>query len=420
MRRAWAAVPGLVLCALAESAGAQFWAVGQLDGERLRCLDQAPAAHVVLMACGRECGPIPWQLDERDAHGRLALDRGPEPSFDDPPDRIDSNDEILWMGEDAGRRMRVEERPVGAICAVEIEQVRLGDGGTHWLYAFVLNQEAPRSGEAYVSYDASRDVISGARVSLGFGGPTPQYLAIHRSAASQSDGNLLDRLKVRVSARFLGLIPVGRDEGHLTTELVAWRAGPIRVIRRQRQWAYVGFGLRSPTFGSDTQFYRDFAELPVTLRLNFPPTYFFRGIEVRAALDFRDLRGWELWAEGLSKPVVIGSATKNDIEQLNAINGEWFALAGPEITLVQTLGVSRSLDSLSRTLYYRETADAEEPEAIAGEMPAVGYRLVDWNGVGSGRHAFWSTNYALPPGYDLHRFLRERAAALQVESRQIE
>jgi len=397
------------------TADAPFWEVASITGETLGCLVGAPSDRVALFACQDACAPIPWQLDERDAQGRLALDQGPAPSADDPPGVIDGNDEVRWMAADSGRPMRRDEAPPDARCGVELALRHTEDAAGGWAYAFVLPSTAPRSPTRYVRYDPDRDVISGTRVSLGFRGATPQYLGL-RSGEDGVERSVLDRLKVRAFARFLGLIPMRRNEDDLESGFVAWRAGPIRVIRRQRQRIRLGWGIRSPAFGTDTSFYRDFAELPVTLRLNFPPTYFFGGIEIRAALDFRDLRGWQLLAPGLREPLVVGSMRPQDVERLNALPGDWFALIGSNVQLVQVLGSSPSLATVDRRLFYREQTAPDRPEAERGEMPGVGHRLTRWEHVGSGAHWFSATCYALPAEYDLQQFLRERARPVTIEA----
>lgn len=390
----------------AAAADAPFWQSAVLTGGALSCLARKPAANTVVVACrDAACRPIPWQLDERDAEGRLCLDQGQEPNRDDPEGIIDENDEILWMAEDAGRRMRPEEIPAALVCGVEVSQ-RFGAADEGWVYVFVEPEAAPRSTQAYVQYDPQTDIVTGARVGLGFGGPTPEYFAL-RPPQDRPWVNLLDRLKVRASARFFGIIPLGRDEGDLRTELVAWKAGPIRVIRRQRQWVVLGWGLRTPIFRTDTLFYRDYAYLPVHLRLNFPPTYFFRGIKVLGILDFRDLRGWRLLAQGMPEALPIGNLDERQRRELNRRPGDWFALLGPNVTVVQTLTTSASLATLHRSLVYREETGWQKPERWRGEMPGVGYRLTDWNDVDRGHHWFASTSYALPAGYDVRRFLTE-------------
>src|SRR5262249_54163400 len=153
-----------------------------------------------------------------------------------------------------------------------------------------------------------------------------------------------------------------------------WHQGPIRVIRRQRQWIRLGWGIHSPTFGSYTYFYRDWADLPVGLFLNFPPTYFFGDIVVSIILDFRDLRGWSFISESFPRPIAIDGQMTAQKAALEKSRDTWFALLGPTVTLVQTMDVSRSLATVRRRLLYREGANVKEPpETIAGEEPGVGY-----------------------------------------------
>jgi hypothetical protein len=397
--------------------GPVFGASAIVTGDDLRCLRGVPSERVSLLACRKQCEPVPWQLDERGPDGQLSLESGPFPNPDDPPGVIDENDEIRWMVEDTGKAMRPQEKPAGVACGVEIRLAERETGYRGHVYAFVWPDRAPRAARSYVRYDPKRDVITGRRVALGFGGATPQYLTL-ASAEGEEGANLLDRLKIRVSAWFLGLIPVSRDESDLTTEFVAWHGGPIRIIRRQRQWVRVGFGIRSPTFGSYTYFYRDFAELPVSLGLNFPPTYFFHRIRIRAALDFRDLRGWKVLGEGMREAVPIGSMSEQDVERLNGLPGDWFALIGPDVTLVQFLATSPSLVTLKRRLLYTEQRTQQEPEAVTGEMPGIGYMLSDWDGVPAGQHWFSSTSFALPPGEDARDLVRARKRKVTVRTRE--
>jgi hypothetical protein len=393
-----------------------LWRVVHVLGRELACLDGAAEGDVALLSCAERCTPIPWQLDERDARGRFALDRGPEPSFDDPPNRIDGDDEVVWMLDDSGRRATARELPA-ATCVVEVCLSQ--DDFEGWVYLVRMNGPAPRSPLRYVRYEPAADRVEAARFVVGFRGPTPQYFVV-RSAAGRAAGNLLDRLKVRAYARFLGLIPIWRDEDDLETQLVGWREGPIRVVRRLRQWVRLGWGLRTPVFRTDTFVYRDYSQIPVVLRLNFPPTYFFRGIVIRGVLDFRDLNGWRLMADGLSQPILIGDVDEDRRRRLNELSGDWFALLGEDVTLIQTLEVGPSLRSVRRLLVYREDGEGRPPEAVVGEKPGVGYGLVDWGDVDRGHHRFTSSSYAVPAGYDVGRFLRLNRMPIRVEARRIE
>ncbi len=390
-----------------------FWRIVRVTGEALGCLDGHAEAEVEMAACRDACAPIPWQLDERDAGGEFALTDGPAPSSDTPPGVLDPNDEVVWMAADAGRRIRPGEAAAAARCALEIEL--RADGTTAWAYAFVVPPPAPRSPLRYGEYDPARDAVRTARIVIGFGAPTPRYLA-PRGADGRAGANLLDRLKVRAAARFLGLIPLGRDEDDIQWVFGAWHAGPIRVIRREWQWVRLGWGLRTPVFRTESFVSRDAIELPVRLRLNFPPSYFFRGIEVQAALDFRDLRGWTVHTP--RGPLGVVGGLRDDIRVgINALDGEWLAVEGPDVTFVLRLQLGDSFASLRRQLLYREDADGYAPEAAPGEHPAVGFRLTEWGAVDRGPHWFAAVATVLPAGYDLDEFARAEAAPLTVEVR---
>jgi len=391
--------------------GLPFWRVAHLTGDALGCLAGEPEADVEVLACGETCVPIPWQLDERDGNGELALPDGPQPNPEAPAGVIDANDEVLWMAADAGRRMRADEAPAAARCGLEIEL--RGGGVIRWVYALAVPPPAARSPVRYVSYDPARDAVETARVAIGFGAPTPRTLAV-RDADGEMGPNLLDRLKVRASARFLGLIPLGRDEDDIQWVFGAWHAGAIRVVRREWQWVRLGWGLRTPVFRTESFVYRDDIELPVRLRLNFPPTYFFRGIEVQAVLDFRALDGWRI-ETARGQAGTVGALTDDAVERIN-VDGDWLALVGPAATLVLRLELGDSLASLRHQILYREDDDGHEPEAVPGEHPAVGFRLTEWGAVDRGQHGFTARADALPAGWDLQAFARDDALPIEISA----
>jgi hypothetical protein len=391
----------------------RFGDVVRVAGTDLRMFGGTRLDHLALVACEHaHCRPIPFQIDQRDAEGNWVLDQGPEPNAGQASGLLQESDLLLFMAADAAERAsRADLSP-----ATEAAEITIVDPASHdirWVYFVRYTRIAPRSDASYVDYDPVNDRARGAHVSLGFRSGVPDYLAVNGKAAAGP--NLLDRLKVRATASFLwGLIRFSRNEGDLTTQFVAWRKGPIRVIRRQRQWVRIGWGIRSPTFGSYTYFYRDFAELPVSLRLNFPPRYFFGDIAVETVLDFRDLSGWSVLVPSLPAAIDIKGAMTPQKRALNELTDSWFAVLGPEITFIQTLDVSPSLSSVRRRLLYRESATPLPPEAVAGERPGLGFRLDRWDRVGAGLHQLESVSYALPRDVDPRAFVASRNTPLQI------
>ncbi len=402
----------------------RFADVVHVAGTELAPFTGYPVGRLTLLSCVRSaaatnaCQPIPAQLDEVDAEGRWVLDQGPQPNADEPPGILDANDQLFFMAADAGDRVQRADLPGrGAAAEIAIDDPLMGS--RQWAYLVAVDEIVPRLGRSYVRYDPSADRVHGQRVSLGFRHGVPGYLALNADGAAPGaavGADLLDRFKVRGTATFLwGLIRFSRSEDDVSTEFVAWRQGPIRIIRRQKQWVRIGWGIRSPTFGSYTYFYRDSAELPVGLRLNFPPTYFFGDITIRAVLDFRDLRGWALLVPDLPEPLPIDGRMTADKAAVNHMAGSWFALRGPDITFVQVLEVGPSLSSVRRRLIYGENdAHPDPPEEVPGQNPAVGYQLDRWEHVGAGAHQLASTSYALPADVDVRQFMAARRVPLRV------
>jgi hypothetical protein len=404
---------------LLAEATVRFGDVVRVAGADLHMLGGSRLDHLTVVACAHAaCQPIPFQIDERDRAGNWVLGQGPEPNTDQASGLLQDNDLLLFMAADAGERVaRAHLPPTAAAAEIAISDPL--EHTTRWAYVIRCPGVAPRSDVSYVGYDPVNDRVRGEHVSLGFRNGVPDYLTLDGSAGPTGP-NLLDRLKVRATATFLwGLLRFSRDESDLTTQFVAWRRGPIRVIRRQRQWVRIGWGIRSPTFGSYTYFYRDFAELPVSLRLNFPPRYFFGDIAVETVLDFRDLGGWSVLVPSVDGAIPIDGVMTPQKESLNDLTDSWFALLGPQITLVQTMEVSPSLSSIRRRLLYRESNAPHPPEAVIGERPGIGFRLDQWSDVVGGLHQLESVSYAIPRQVDPRAFVAARSAPLQITVRAV-
>ncbi len=382
---------------------ASHWRPIVISANDLDCLIGAERDNVAVFSCASNCEAIPWQLDERDAAGGYALTSGPMANPDVEPGRVDRNDEIALMWSDAGDRT---SRAIAGdpSCAEEVS-IQLGND-RRFVYVTRFAHQAPRSKRRYVEYDVDADRMSGDTVMVGFGASTPRDLALRRGPAAGRD--LLDRLSIRAYARFFGVFPLQRDEDDILSVYEAWKAGPIRVIRRERKWVRLAFGFRTPYMKTETMFYRDFARLPVTMRLNYPPASLLSAIEIRAVLDFVNLRGWQLWVQGGGPARTVGEVDRATAARLSRVDdASVLALRGADATLALVLRLGPSLRSLSKTVSYFEGDDPMPPEEFVGALPAIGFTLSRWGEVDRGRHHFVAESYALPGGYDPERFARE-------------
>jgi hypothetical protein len=126
------------------------------------------------------------------------------------------------------------------------------------------------------------------------------------------------------------------------------------------------------------------------------------------------LRGWAILTPSLAEPLRIDGTMTAQKAALSSFSDSWFALLGPQLTLVQAMDVSPSLASVRRRLLYEESSRPDPPEAVPGQEPGVGYQLDRWEHVSAGAHGLQSTSYALPPDLDVRQFLAARAAPLEV------
>lgn len=422
--RAVATVAGAVLWMMPGSSSG--WAperaqdVVVVEAVLLPDLHGRPLSSLRLLACreGR-CGPIPMQVDERDLDGRWVLDAGPEAGADDPPATLDGNDTLLFMAADSGERIHPKQLPQSAN-ALELAVYDPIDGRVEWVYLLADAASLPASEISYVRYDPRSDRIhgtggggAGGSVAMGFAVGVPAYLSF-------ADGdNFLDRLKVRASARLIfGLLRFSRSEADLSTEVAGWRSGPIRVIRSQRQRIRLGWGIRSPTFGSYTYFYRAAADLPVTVHLNRPATYWVSDVRIEAVLDFHSLAGWQVIIPGRAEVVIAGTGMDAAKQAINESSATWFALRGPTRTLVQSMRVSPSLMSTQRRLVYREGVESiQPPESVPGELPGIGFRLMEWEQVAAGRHDLAAQSWAIDNAVDVEAFMAAQQQPLAVRVR---
>src|SRR5262249_58911726 len=132
------------------------------------------------------------------------------------------------MACDAGERA-----PGGAPPASGGREIRIDDPLDHtvgWAYLLVAD-DPPHTEVRYVDYDAAHDQVLAARYRVGMVQALPSYFAVALSGGSFGP-NLVDGLRLRADATLRAKLAhwsmTERDGSH---ELVAWTAGPVRVVR---------------------------------------------------------------------------------------------------------------------------------------------------------------------------------------------
>ncbi len=388
-RWVYAAVVALVAWPAVAAASPREWQPMVIGGGTLRSLNGARIDRLEMLAVhAGKIQPIPFQVDERASDGSYLLPNGPQAMHDDRQ-TFSADDEIALMISDLGERAPTGSQLVPG--AIEI-QVHDPLGGPD-RYCYIAAVDSPRlSAQSYVSFDPQKEVLESDHFRIGFTGGLPSDFAT-QNRPGENPPNLIDRMKVRLSTKVFHLVPFSFSEDDIHSTVLAWKAGPIRVLRRLSHSVNLILGLDSPAFERDDVFYRDCLESLFRMGLPVAPRIFFSDIRVRIDLDFNDLDGYELlWSRMAMAPVKIGDREmERRIDERGSVPISWIGIRGGGRMTVEALAGSPELLLLDRRLYFNDNPGrADPPEHVPGEHPGIGYSITGWEKLGAGDHIFGS------------------------------
>jgi hypothetical protein len=357
---------------------------------------------------------IPFQVDQRLPDGRYALPMGPHPIAPESPGILGRDDEIAMMIADLGPSARgVTAMPIGA------QEVALTDPfGGPARFVYLASVDFPRlSLRRYIDYDQPHGVIESDAYRVGFTRELPTDFALQDRKYEQR-ANLIDRIKVRIRARVLKLFDFHVTEDDVDNRLMAWRAGPVRIVRALSHSVRLVLGIRSPAVTSEDFFYRDYIDNPFQLRLPWVPRVLFGDIHARIDLDFLGLSGETLMWSGMKRSALAIGATAAE-RALMAENPppeiRWIAFRGQGHTVIQMIAPASDLSPLDIRLYFRDDPTTPDPpERVRGEHPGIGYQITGWENLARGRHDIDSMLIVAPGDYDPELLLKELAAPPRV------
>ena len=360
-----------------------------LQGAELHALSGAPIGRLGLFArtpSGLE--PIPFQIDERDPHEEWVLTLGLEAGTDDDGGRLDANDELLFLIDDAG--LHPLEGPEGAERSLGIEVVDPTSGEPRWVVLAEYATAPPRSPVRHVHLDVATDSIESANYALTFSRAIPISWAF--LAAKTPDGspgpNLIDRIKVRMSCSLLfGLVELRLNEEELRSMPVGYVDGPIRALRRVENSVEFGLGLESPTYLSDTVYYRNAIFAPAFVDIVFDVGLFLQDLELKTYIDFRQLDGWSFYHARDPIPVPFDGVMSETERELHGRPVDWIGVTHDAQGIIARYLVDSELTAVKQSLVYVDDATRPDPpEADPGLAPALGFTLSHFDGVKAGAY----------------------------------
>ncbi len=353
--------------------------------------------HIEVLAVHQgQLAPIPFQVDEVLPDGRYALSEGPEPLADDSPRILDRDDEVAMMLSDCGDRAGAQQKPPPDALEIEVPDPQ---GGAR-RYAYIAAVPSPRlSPVSYVRYDPGEGRIDGASYEMTFRGDFPVGLALKDDNGKPSP-SLINGSEVQVTARLLMFFKIKLNGTGLTNRVLAWRAGPIRVIRRVSHSVKLILGIQAPPVVSDEIFYRDYAEDSFAARVLWMPRVFFDDVRLRAWLDFVGVREFTLsWSSMSGPPLHLDEAADAQIAEIerDPPHTRWLAIRGDGKIVIQTFMASPDLAIVSPRVYLCDAKlDPAPAENCTSETLQIGYLMTGWENLSAGEHRLKSLLLVVP------------------------
>lgn len=357
--------------------------------------------------------PIPFQIDEVDAEGLYVLPHGKRPNRDrgkrdgrrEREGLIDDNDELVFMARDLGDRALEPAALPGATRSAEIEVVDPVTGGKGWAYLFSFPDPPAPSSRDYARFAPREDRVHAEFFTLGYS-PVKDlvytdFLAVTPAAGGNGE-NLIDRMNIRFTASILiRSITFSRHEDDFTSEIIAYKDGAVRVMRRVGNHMRLVLGLRSPEVIAYSVYYRDAIESPNTFHLPMDMKTVVKRVDFCGATDYRrGCKGMTFYTSGVPEGVAVDGRMSEREKELDRSDYEWTVLAGPQGAMMSRLWLSPSFaEVMGKKLHYVDDASAlNKPEADPGQFPTIGYLPTNLLELKKGDY-FYNVHVYFPPQY---------------------
>lgn len=386
-------------------ASPRLWQPLLIKGAQLHPLLDTRVDRLEVLAIHRgKLEPIPFQIDAVLPNGVFVLPQGPFPSTGKWVPTVGLSDELVVMMFDLGDRAAPAGLPDDALEIAVTDPL----GGPE-RYAYIAATRHPRlSPVRYVDYDPQSEQIETDHYRLGFKHELPDDFRL-QDRRGQQTRNLISGFELRGEVTLLRLITLKLTENDIDSSLLAYRCGPVRVIRRLGHRIRVLPGIQSPQVSTIEFFYRDFAQAPFTMRL--PLRRLLHDIQGRIAMEFLNLDGFSVLAEGLESPIEIRDrADLHPITQLSsAPMADWLAVRGDGRLMMQTFVPSHDLSLIQRRLYVNPLVPDvhHNPQAAPA---AVGIQTTGWERLSKGPHRFDPLLISVPESYGAKRVIDEASA----------
>ncbi len=360
---------------------------------------------------GRGLEAIPFQIDKKNVEGSFVLDEKEETEdrllridrFEEKEkglegieleetrmaayhkedmEIMDGNDELVFMAWDLGARTPPEEWPAGADMGHEIEVTDPHTGVRGYAYALAFDDPPPYSDVDYISYDPREEILESRVCRVSFRPDKPLIIKGFWDKDRRGTligGNVIDRFKSRLTIKPKFFFTLHFDEEGIESRTVAYKDGPIRVIRRNEYWLELLFLRVTPKVRTDYIFYANHLAAPIQVDLTFDPADFFdEGSLLVAGMDHAPAAlGAKVYTRDNPEPFTMDGHMSQRERRLSTINQDWFVVLRESFGVVGKIELGAELRDRGITpdlRYIDDLTRVEEPETYPGSL-FLGYEI---------------------------------------------
>jgi hypothetical protein len=335
--------------------------------------------------------PISFQIDRKDEQDRYVIEAGLSPDSGRADAVLDDNDELVFRAQDRGDRLPGSSELARSQRLIEIQLSEPESGTAGWVYIRISSGGQPLSADRPVRYLPDTDSVKAQLYHIGFSAELPFLVdTFHWKLPGQHawSPDISDTMKIRHRGIFMGFVPFQRTHADYSSQLVAVRRGPLRIIRRTSNRIRMLWKLRSPALYVDYIMMPDGFVMDTVIDIPFNIGLFFSDVVTLTTMDWNDdpaLPDLTIHSpDGTALPV--NGRMSGDKQRFNTVNESAFSISSSLGELFVRLDIPEDFP-IQPWLYLKdEVKTADAPEHHRGQFGNVGFRTTEWERIDSDVH----------------------------------
>ncbi|MCP4683097.1 MAG: hypothetical protein GY864_12245 [Desulfobacterales bacterium] len=381
-----------------------------IKGGSLKAFIGSGIDYIRVYACkGKEMVPILFQIDEMTEQGDWVFPEGPKNNADMGNGLLDDRDVLVFMADDSGDRITRDLWPSEPTKGQEVMIIDPLTRKKGWVYIFFFNSDPPplSNQESYIHYDYATETTTtqywtSSHLITEDGKHSNFYKNHTISPLAGGNGkNFVDRFKLRIIIKlFFGTASIHLDEENMGADVLAYKRGPVRLIRRMEQWVKMPFNLKALRVFSDLTHYRNLTSAPIMFDIPFRLNNMVSNVYIIAGTDYSPgAKGSHFFNSSNPEGFLINGKMGDVEDNFNPARDEWRVMTGPAGSfLTRSVFSEKIIKGMEITQgIIDDESHLHPPESIPG---CIGFAYQKWHvgQLSKGTYKFYLEFY-FPPFY---------------------